>query len=183
MDMNDDFKKRYLLFRSRRRLWRRVAYFRARERRRKLLMTHLMQMIGVVVLFVCVIVPFITACHLESQQRPTKKRRWTLDRTSGGFLESQVQQWPREAWDAKYIQNFRVDYSTFRYIVERYGHCLEREDPQDKRFLPCSVEKRVGIVLNWLATGDSQHALESRCGALLHKLQLWWSCHLVLVLT
>ena len=165
MNSEGHMKKWLLLTRTTRKWWflqTSLARRRATARRRRRMYAAISMLVGFVVLFTCIVIPCILGMYEESLLRPFKKRRWTLDRTTGGFWEAQVLKWPRASWDEKYVQYFRVDYKTFRCIVQRYGKCLVKEDPQDRRFLPCSREKRVAIVLNWLATGDTQRDLEAK---------------------
>ena len=67
------------------------------------------------------------------------------------------------AWvDSQYRRYFRMDRQTFNRFFATYGHLFPGDD-STSRFRPVvGSRKRVCIVLNWLATGDTYATIGGR---------------------
>ncbi len=101
---------------------------------------------------------------------PRKKRFWSLHPTlqsQQGFWEKEVMvHWRgiyrrlpscRDWLDNKFIEAYRVDVLTFKWLVRRCKDAFQRKDTQLRLAIdPC---KRFAIVLHWLAHGHTERQL------------------------
>ena len=81
-----------------------------------------------------------------------RKSVWVLARPQFWFENMVLNQYEDNLWR----EHFRVSRETFRYICDLVGHHLVRQDTNMRRAIP--VQKRVGVALWRLATGNSYRA-------------------------
>lgn len=93
-----------------------------------------------------------------------KRRLWTRDRSSGGFWERHIalcdglsNQGYHDIVDIRYMEAFRMSKLHFDAFVREYGGHLAPSPGLHGRGTPQA--KRVGLLLYWLAHGDSQRSL------------------------
>ena len=81
-----------------------------------------------------------------------RKSVWVLAQPQFWFENMVLNQYEDNLWR----KHFRVSRETFRYICDLVGHHLVRQDTNMRRAIP--VQKRVGVALWRLATGNSYRA-------------------------
>ena len=115
---------------------------------------------------------FVLSFTAASMRR--ERRWWTLHRSledQSGFWECERPLWHRlcasqqaagkedaaDMLDQKYLSNFRVDYTTWQFLVATLAHRLERESTNFRS--PISGEKRLAIGMFFLAHGSTFQAI------------------------
>lgn len=100
----------------------------------------------------------------EARQR---RRLWSYDRSDGGFFERQQSIWEKllgeglpDLVDKEYSEAYRMCRRHFNEFVVEHGQFIEPQPSLCGRGI--SSRKRCGIILNWLAHGDSQRSLAQK---------------------